>query len=204
MRDQDCFTSMILINPFIRPIITGAPSPSILYRPRAIDINTTHAAWSSTKLQKWRSISWSVASSSFFSPPLVPIQFSSRKTRYGTRGARGDGLHWCQRPNLVLAQENTTVCNVSETPNHYCPKTPEQLAQELGEARRGHLSGTILGVIFAVGMAFTYFLSYHFVRYFECKERWHIERGRLRTIRKASREIVKKCLDNPYPENIDQ
>ncbi|KAK6521754.1 hypothetical protein TWF506_001957 [Arthrobotrys conoides] len=106
--------------------------------------------------------------------------------------------------DLVLAQENTTVCNISDTPNHYCPKTSEQLSRELGEARRGLFSGTTLGVFFAVGMAFTYFLSYHFVRYFEYKERWHIERARLRTIRIVNREMVKKGLDNPYAENIDQ
>ncbi|KAK6350539.1 hypothetical protein TWF718_003729 [Orbilia javanica] len=106
--------------------------------------------------------------------------------------------------DLVLSQENLTICNISETPNHYCPKTPEQLALELGEIRRGLFSGTTLGVIFALGMAVTYFLNYHFVRYFEYKERWHIERARLRTIRKVNRQLVKRGFDNPYPENIDQ
>ncbi|KAF3079544.1 hypothetical protein TWF102_002832 [Orbilia oligospora] len=106
--------------------------------------------------------------------------------------------------DLVFAQENTTVCNISETPNHYCPKTSEQLARELGEARRGLFSGTTLGVIFAIGMAFTYFLSHHFVRYFEYKERWHVERARLRTIRRVNREMVKRGLDNTYHENSDQ
>ncbi|KAK6506763.1 hypothetical protein TWF481_005223 [Arthrobotrys musiformis] len=106
--------------------------------------------------------------------------------------------------DVVLAQDNATVCNVSETPNHYCPKTAEKLAQELAEARRGLFSGTAIGVVFGLCLALIYFLNYHFVRYFDYKERWHVERARLTSIRKVNRTMVKRGLDNPYTENIDQ
>ncbi|KAK6362218.1 hypothetical protein TWF730_005914 [Orbilia blumenaviensis] len=105
---------------------------------------------------------------------------------------------------LALTQEDKTICNISETPNNYCPKTPERLAEELREARRGLFSGTTLAVIFAVGMGLTFFLRYQFIRYFEYKEKWHIERARLKTIRKVNRTMAKRGLDNHYPENTDQ
>ncbi|KAK6534889.1 hypothetical protein TWF281_006188 [Arthrobotrys megalospora] len=105
---------------------------------------------------------------------------------------------------LVLAQENKTVCNASETPNNYCPKTPQQLADELREAHRGLFAGTTLAVIFGVGMAIVYFLSYNFFKYFDYKERWHIERARLKAVRKVNRALVKTGADVPFPENVDQ
>lgn len=100
-------------------------------------------------------------------------------------------------------EENKAICNVSETPNNYCPKTSERSAEELRMARNALLSGTTIAAIFGVGMAIVYFINYNFFSYFDYKERWHVERSRLRAVRKINRSLARTGLDNPFAENVD-
>ncbi|EPS40378.1 hypothetical protein H072_5794 [Dactylellina haptotyla CBS 200.50] len=94
-------------------------------------------------------------------------------------------------------------CNVSLTPNNYCAKTLQQLADEDREQRRGLFVGTAFTALFALILSMVYFLSYNFYRYFEYKERWHVERARCKSIRRVNLGLVKTGIDKPFPENLD-
>ncbi|KAK6541402.1 hypothetical protein TWF694_007214 [Orbilia ellipsospora] len=104
----------------------------------------------------------------------------------------------------ILVQENTTsICNASLMPNNYCPKTSQQLAIEAREQRRGLFGGTIIAILSAILLTTIYFLNYKFFRYFEYKEKWHIERARTKNIRRVNLSLVKSGVDKPFPENLD-
>ncbi|EWC45668.1 hypothetical protein DRE_05229 [Drechslerella stenobrocha 248] len=119
--------------------------------------------------------------------------------------ARGQHVVPAAAPARLLSarEENATACNVSLTPLHYCPRTLADLEDDYREMRRGLYAGTIIAFLGAFLMLVIWFISTMYFAYFDRKERWYIERARLRSIKKVNLNLIASGID-PFPENTDE
>ncbi|KAK6349540.1 hypothetical protein TWF696_005824 [Orbilia brochopaga] len=138
-----------------------------------------------------------------------PDSWSRYNYHIETRGLqpREESLPPTRTASAPSASRNATKASCTppvsnSASNSTCPPPPDRQRQ-LRLLRRDLYAGSVVAFLSGILILVIYFTQFKFFRYFDYKERWHVEKARYRSIRKVNRMLVNTGSENPFPENID-